>query len=241
MLERIHGIVTGTVRHNDRHDVLTLFTRERGRVAMLVPAGGGRSGRMRRSRLMPLSVIEADINFSPSRNLPRLGAFTALMQWPAIYSDPAKQAIAFFVAELIGRLTREAPPDVHLWDFVAGSLRVLEGMERGVANFHIIFLASLAPFLGVQPDTSRRDGAVAFDLRGGCYTSTLPPHGDVLTGADMAWPESLSRLSYVHAAHLRLGGQARRALLDGMLRYYSLHFPGVGQMKSPEVLSALFR
>ena len=55
MQEKLTGIALGSVKHSDRHDIATLYTLERGRVAVAVAAGGGRR---RRTPLMPLSVVE---------------------------------------------------------------------------------------------------------------------------------------------------------------------------------------
>ncbi|MDE6682692.1 MAG: recombination protein O N-terminal domain-containing protein, partial [Muribaculaceae bacterium] len=50
-IERVTGIVTDIVRHNDRHNIVTLFRRSRGRVSFLSPAGSGKAGRARNARL----------------------------------------------------------------------------------------------------------------------------------------------------------------------------------------------
>ncbi|MCH5214888.1 MAG: recombination protein O N-terminal domain-containing protein, partial [Muribaculaceae bacterium] len=51
MIERLEGIVTDLVKHNDTHNVVTLFTRTRGRMAFLVPVGKSKSGKMRNALL----------------------------------------------------------------------------------------------------------------------------------------------------------------------------------------------
>ena len=75
-IEKIRGIVIDVIKHNDRHNVVTLFTRDRGRIAFLSPVGSGKSARMRNARLLPLSVIETDVNMRQNRELQLLGAVT---------------------------------------------------------------------------------------------------------------------------------------------------------------------
>lgn len=241
MIEKIKGIVLDTVRHNDRHDIVTVYTRERGRVPFIVASSATKAGRMRRARLQPLAVISADVNFSPRSEIQRLGSFNSEALWSELRSDPVKQAIAIFVTEFLGRLLRESAPDPLTWDFLERSVALLDVMERGVANFHIIFLSRLTRFLGIRPDTSGSHVAVCFDMRDGVYKRSAPVHSDVVAGRDLRWPAILARLDYVHAPYLRFNGASRRALLDGLLRYYAIHFPGLDKLKSPEVLSAIFR
>lgn len=241
MIEKLTGIVLETVRHNEKSDVATVYTRERGRVPFIVASSGTKAGKMRRSRLLPLTVIEMDVNFSASREMQRLGSFTPVAQWPDIHADPLKQTVAIFLTEFLSRILRTSAPDPLLWDFVASSVALLDRMQRGMANFHLIFLSRMTHFLGIRPDTSGSHVATAFDLREGVYIRTAPTHSDVITGDFLRWPAILARLSYEHAPYLRLNGTARRQLLDGILHYYSIHFPGIGQMKSPDILTAIFR
>lgn len=241
MIEKITGIVLETVRHNDRHDIVTVYTRERGRVPFLVPSSSTKAGRMRRARLQPLAVISADINFSSKSEIQRLNSFTPEALWPGIHSDPVRQSIAIFITEFLGRLLRESAPDPNLWDYIAGSVAVLDSIDRGLPNFHIIFLSRLTRLLGIRPDTHGSHTAVCFDLRDGVYKRAHPLHNDVVTGGNLRWAAILGRLDYVHAPYLRLNGAGRRALLDGLLRYYAIHFPGLDRLKSPEILTAIFR
>lgn len=241
MIEKLTGIVLETVRHNDRHDIVTVYTRERGRVPFLVQSSATKAGRMRRARLMPLTIISADVNFTPNRELQKLGSFTPEVIWPGIHSDPVKQTIAIFMTEFLGRLLRESAPDERMWDFIAKSIVLLDRIERGTANFHIIFLSLLTRYVGIRPDTHGSHTADCFDMRDGIYKRGYPLHTDILRGERLRWPAILARLDFLHAPYLRLNGEGRRALLDGLLRYYSIHFPGLGQLKSPDILSAIFR
>ena len=38
----------------------------------------------------------------------------------------------------------------------------------------------------------------------------------------------------------RFNGTERRQLLDRILRYYAIHFPGLSGLKSPDILSEVF-
>ncbi|MDE6153062.1 MAG: recombination protein O N-terminal domain-containing protein, partial [Muribaculaceae bacterium] len=53
MYTTLDCIALRTVRHSDRHSILSAYTRQRGRMSFLIPAGNGREATRRRAMLMP--------------------------------------------------------------------------------------------------------------------------------------------------------------------------------------------
>lgn len=239
MIEKYEGIVIDVRKHSDRHEVVTLFTRNRGRVAFIAPASGGKSGRARHARLMPLSVIEGDVNFKPTSELQRLGQFSPSRVWTDIYFHPVKRMIAIFLSEFLNRLLRASMPDAALYDYIVESLTLLDRMERGVADFHIVFMASLLPFMGIQPDYTVYRKGMIFDLQAGVFTNSAPHHRDYAVGDAARWAALLCRINFSNVRALRLTGSLRYDLLEGMLHYYGIHFPGAANLKSLEILHEL--
>lgn len=239
-IEKIRGIITEVRKHSDRHNVVSVFTRDQGRVALLAPASNGKSARVRNASLMPLSVITADINFNNNRELQFLGRFQRACVWRDIYFNPIKSSIALFLTEFINTYTRNLGPDPALWDFFKRAIGSLDDMKRNVANFHLGFLIEFARYAGVEPDlTEWRDDAW-FDMREGIMTIQPPLHRDYLTIDRSRMLPQLMRLNLRTARVFSLNGAQRREMLDKILKYYSLHFPGLGNLKSPEVLTHIF-
>lgn len=240
MTEKITGIVLDITRHSDRLSIVTLYTRSRGRLSFLSPMGSGKAARLRQARLQPLTVIDADINFKPVAELQRLGAFSLYEVWGEIYFDPVKRLIALFLAEFLNRLLRATMPDEMMWDYICDSLRLLDRMRKGVADFHITFLSSLLPFAGIQPDGSAyREGRV-FDMQAGVFTDRLPAHSDYLKGEEARFAAVLSRINFSNVRALRLNGKLRSEILEKILRYYAIHFPGTSNLRSLDVIKEIF-
>ena len=240
MIEKISGIVLDITRHNDRHNVVTLYTRSRGRVSFLSSGGGGRSGRLRASRLQPLAVIEGDINFKQNAELQKLGSFSLAFVWSGIYFHPLKAMMSLFLSEFLNRLLRASMSDEGLYDYIVGALRLFDGMDKGFTDFHIAFMASLLPFMGIQPDSSEWKPGSFFDLRNGTFTEDRPPHTDVLEGEEAAMAAKISDMDFSNIADYSLDNEGRRRLLEGLLRYYAIHYPGTSSLRSLEVLRNMF-
>lgn len=239
-IEKIVGIVTDMVKHSDRHNVVTLFTRGHGRVSLLSPAGGGKTSRLRNAALMPLSVITADINFHPTRDLQLLGRFSRATLWKDLYFNPVKSAVGIFLAEFLNAYLRQSPPDALLWDYIYDSIARLDRMKRGVANFHLGFMVGMLDYAGIRPDLGAWDAVSWLDMRGGTMTPLPPPHRDRLSPAEALTLPLIARMNPRTAPLFRMSGAQRRELLHGLLHYYTVHFPGIGNLKSPAVLAEVF-
>ena len=241
MTEKFQGIVLDIVRHSDRHNIVTLFTRTRGRVSFLSAAGGGKSGRVRQSRLQPLAVIEGDYIFRGNAELQKLGSFSMHRVWSDIYFHPVKRLIAIFLSEFLNRLLRASMPDEALWDYIVGSLSLLDNMKSGIADFHITFLASLLPFVGIQPDHTQYTKGSILDMLAGQFTDRVPSHRDYLQGNDAKLAARLCRVNFSNTRALRLNGELRHRILSTLLRYYGIHYPGTASLKSLEIIHEIFQ
>lgn len=239
-IEKIRGIIVDVRKHTDRHNVVTMFTRSRGRVGFLAPAGAGRSAQARNASLMPLTVIGADVNFNNSRELQFLGRFQREKIWKDLYFNPVKTSIAMFITEFVNVYTRHSGPDAQLWDFLVYAINRLDESMRVEANFHIAFMIDFMHFAGISPELSEWRPDNYFDMREGVMTIFPPTHREVLMPHEAQVLPILARMNLRTARVFRFNGAQRREILRKILKYYSLHFPGMGSLKSPDVLAELF-
>lgn len=239
-IERITGIVTDLIRHNDRHNIVSLFTRERGRVSLLAGAGGGKSGRMRNARLQPLSVIESDVNFRAGKSLQNLGTVSLREIWRELYFNPVKSAIVMFLCEFLNRYLRDSAPEPLLWDYVVESLRELDSRRKGISNFHIAFLTGFLHFAGISPDLSELERGDYFDMQAGIAVAERPGHRHYLFPQEASFLPLLMRMNFSNDRLFRFRAGERRILLQKLLEYYAVHFPGMAGMKSPAILEEIF-
>ncbi len=245
MKEDIKGIVLGTVKHSDRHNVTSIYTRERGRVAFLTPAGTSIKSRQTSARLQPLSIIEAQANITSTRDIHNLSSILPMKVWKSLYYVPLKSTIVLFLSEFLSRLLREAPPEPNLWDFIANSISVLDATENhtSVANFHITFLVSMSHMMGIQPDLSDYRNGMEFDMKSGRMTypfNAISPNSLRIDADRSAFLPILARINFANARFFRFSGKERSELISHILKYYGLHFPGCDNLKSLDILKEIF-
>lgn len=239
-LERITGIVTDIVKHSDRHNVITLFTRERGRVAVLSPTGSGRTARMRNALLMPLSVITADINFRGNRDLQILGRFNRAALWKDLYFSPVKSSLTMFIAEFLNTYLRYPEAEPQTWDFIYRAVSILDAADGVPANFHLAFLVEFLRYAGIFPDLSGYMEGRWFDMREGEFLRFAPTHRDSLSPEEARNMPLLGRMNLRNARFFRFNAAQRRELLRQLIKFYAVHFPGLGNLRSPEILAEVF-
>lgn len=242
MIEKITGIVLDVVRHSDRYNIVTLFTRERGRVAFLSAAGNGKAARMRNARLMPLGIVSADVNFKGNRELQNLGSIIPAVVWHDLYCNPVKSAIVLFLSEVLNAFLRQADADVPMWNFIVQSLHSLDRTREKVANRHLAFLIGMLPHAGIEPIlTTPANGDLWFDMRDGRLTPSMPLHNDYVRPDEARFLPLLIRMTADNCGRFRFSASQRRRLLNGLVRYYSVHYPGMENLKSLSVLNDTFQ
>lgn len=234
-------IALRTIRHSDRSDILSAYSRELGPMSFTVPAGAGKESVRRRALLMPMSIVEGVADVVAGRELSRLSQIRPIVMLQGVYGNPAKNAIALMMADLLCASLRQGQPDHAMWDYVCGSMRVLNDLPpSGVANFHLVFIYGIGRMVGIEPDYSTYSTGCCFDMREGRFCRSLPLHGDVLMGNDARMVAILSRMTYRNMHIVKLCRDDRNMILDSMLRYITIHYIPVDRLRSIDVVRELF-
>ncbi len=242
MTEKIEGIVLGVIRHSDRHNVVTMFTRERGRMSFLSHTGSGKSARMINARLQPLGLIEADVNIHPAKELVTLGRFSTPRVWKSLYFHPVKQALTLFLQEFLDKLLRSSAPDPALYDYLLRAIDIIDRSPEGhCANLHIALITGLLEPMGIYPNLEDWQPGDWFDMRGGEFTAERPLHNDILLPSDASFLPLLARMTMRNARCFRFNAEERNRLLTLIVRYWAIHFPGLGRLNSIDILREVYR
>ena len=227
------------VRHTDRHSILSAYSKQQGRLSLLVPAGNGREAARRRALLMPGSRFSciADIKngdiIPPMRDVMRRGT-------PAADSDPVKVAVILFLVDFINTLMKDSMPDELTFNYIDSMFEFYTTARRGIANFHLLFLIRLMHFAGIEPDASTYRRGYVFDMIDGVFRESAPLHGHFLEPRYTCHTAILMRMNKRNMHLWQLSSVERNMILDRLIEYYSLHFSSLKSMKSIDILRSLF-
>lgn len=238
MYQKLDCIALRTVKYSDRNSILTVFSRQEGRLAFLVPAGKGKEANRLRALLMPLGQFECVADLRPGRDIHNIKDVRPTSLPPM--GDPLRSTIALFITDLFTDIIKESMVDPQLFQFVEWSIKRLNDSKiKGIQNFHIWFLMHLARFLGIEPDWgSYREGAV-FDLAEGVFRASPPLHRNFLATAESEFVNTLRRINYRNLDRFRFSRFDRNRVLDIILLYYRLHYPSLGVPTSLSVLRVM--
>ena len=241
MKQKMQFIALRTVRHNDRHSILSAYSAECGRVAFAIPAGAGKEASRRRALLMPMSIVECVADIKPGREVSLMSEPRALAPLMGLRTNPIKSSIALFLAEVLGVVLRDGPPDSTLYKYICSSIEVLDLLPSNrSANFHVCFLWGLGRFIGIEPDTEEYRTGMVFDMQDGRFRMSAPLHPNYLDSERSQAVAAVSRMKYATMHLFKMSRAQRNELLDGILRYYSMHYAGLQSLRSLEVLRELF-
>ncbi len=195
---------------------------------------------MRRALFQPLSLVEIEATIMPGRDLYRIRQARCLDPLPSIHTNPVKGTICLFLTEILSHIIVEQEENAPLFSFIAGSIRMLDSLEEGYANFHICFLYNLGLFIGIEPDTKTYEKGCYFDLENGIFTKMRPIHNNYLEQEEANILMTLSRINYSNMRAYKFSGEQRSRLLEIILNYYKLHNSSLGDIKSLTTLRELF-
>jgi DNA repair protein RecO (recombination protein O) len=206
----------------------------------MVKGISSRRGSARFNYFQPLNIFNLELYYYENRELHNLREMNLAYVPRRIHGDIHRSSVAMFISEILYSIIREQDVNRMLFDFIESSVISLDCMTKGISNFHLWFLVAFTDYAGIGPSCAPA-GDYYFDMLTGQFTPLQPAHRDFLE------PESagiLNRLLQMPAEgidSLRLSGDERTDLLTRLLKYYSLHLPGIRQIRSLEVLKDIFR
>ena len=234
------ALVLSTVNYGDRQLIVDLLTRQAGRQSFIVRLSQSPHGRVHRRLFQPLTLLDADFTLRPNRTLQRFSEVRMSRPWTSLTANPYKMPLVFFVAEFLRHATRDEQDVATLFDYVVDSVEWLDMASEGYANFHLVFMSRLSMFLGFFPNLESYEPGACFDLRSGCFSTTVPPHPDYIQADEAEAMVGLMRLSFTTMRLFRMSREQRNRCVDVILDFYRLHIPAFPELKTLGVVRELF-
>lgn len=240
MLEKTRGIVLHQIKYTDSGIVVQMYTRKFGRQSFLIKGMRNRKTGKHNILFQPMFILDLELYYKPTREMQTLKEFSSCFTPYNIYGNIKKSSVAIFLGEVLTSVLKEESPHEDLFDYIEKSIVYFEECDEGYANFHIGFLAGLSSFLGFEPGPRLSSDDVFFDMVNGVFVPIPPFHGNY---ADKEITNILADFfvaSYDSISQISLNGKMRNDVLETLVRYYSLHLPGLKKIKSLEILKEVF-
>lgn len=238
MRTEIEAIVLTAVRFSDTASMVHLYSDLFGSLSARVSRPGGRrTAAGTRAFFAPLSIVLTTIDYRSGREVFVPSGTEPILMLTAPGRDPAANAQALFATELLHRLLREASPDRTLFQFLRESLRELDRLHSPRrASWHLKLMTGLTYHLGLLPRTDGYREGMILDAEEGSFRD--------LRRSEEAERRASSALLYRFLTEgdplaIPLSHRERNDLMRLLLDYFACHFPEVGRMQSPAILTRL--
>lgn len=229
-----------SIPYNDKYSIVYMYTEAFGRASYLVARSRGKKTAVSKALFLPLSVLEMEVEHLNKRELHRIKEAKPYVALSKVFCDPVKNVLALFLAEVLFRVVKETEPDERLFDYLYRSICLLEEVEKGVANYHLVFLLGLLHYMGIFPNVEAHRAGYYFDMLDGEFIDHIPMHRHYLSREESAFFARLLRISYENMSLYGFSRQERVDIIQRILEYYRLHLPEFAEIKSLAVMQSLF-
>lgn len=240
MLHKTRGVVLYAMPYNDKYSIVYMYTELFGRVSYMIARSRGKRSLVSPSLFMPLSVLEMEVDHKNNRDIHRIREAKACFPVTELSCNPVKNVIALFLAEVLFRVVKETEPDSPLFDYLYRSIHLLESTDKGVANFHIVFLLGLLHYLGIFPNAESYCAGSYFDMLNAGFIDEVPMHKHFLDREESQTFSSLLRISFENMHAYTFSRAERVNIVHRIIEYYRLHLPEFPEIRSIAVMQSLF-
>src|ERR1035437_6561749 len=94
------GIVLHSIKHTDSSSIITVYTRQFGRVSYMVRGVNKKKSVCRAAFLQPLSMVQMEVSHSPGKNIQNIKEMRMENLFTGIPFNPVKSSLALFLSEV---------------------------------------------------------------------------------------------------------------------------------------------
>ncbi len=239
MLYTLKGIVLRVVEYSESSLIVTAYTDLFGLQSYIVRGARKKNSKTKPSYFQPLSLVEMVVFKSGGEKLNAIQEIKINKVFTTIPFDIKKQAVVFFINELLVKTIKEEEPNSGLFSFLFSSIQLLDVFSGNCSNFHLVFTLQFSRFLGFYPQ-GVSTGQNYFDLVNGSFISNSPEHFYFLNPQYTLLLYQIIETSLSRCDTISISSETRAEFIDKLVAYYSLHIPAFKDLRSVEVLKAVF-
>lgn len=220
MLHHLKAIVLHSIKYGESGIIVQVFSDLFGRQSFLVHSVRKKNSKISPYLFQPLTLLDIEGYIKENREIQRIKELKASVPLQQLHFDIRKSSIALFLSEILNKTLREADSNPTLFNYLSNAIQVFDITEKGIENFHLIFLMQYTKFIGIFPKDNIDHTYLSRSKSVGMF--------------------DLTEYSLSKASEISIANADRQILLDELVQYYYYHFEGLGTIKSLEVLREVF-
>lgn len=256
MIVTTEAVVLKTMKYRESSRIVTLYSREFGKFALIAKGARERNSRFG-SSLNAMSHVHAVAYRKENRDLQLLSQCDVIDSFRHICEDMERLASGMSVVELVDAVTHAEEENIPLFRLLVDTLRTIDTTPRNVVNALYAFEVRLLDILGFRPNfmtcfhcgtpidesSVGKGGAELKVSHGGILCSPCSSRG---MGVDTVSAGSVKVLQHLQTApdpasvtRVRMSPQIRNEVAATMRRCLQSHIEGFRPLKSENMFSLL--
>jgi len=241
MLTASDGILLKKTPYADNKYMLKILTPEKGiGTFSLKVSSSSRNSSMRSILGQTLPLIHFVAYGKPDADISSVRQMNIDVSYINIPHDFIRQSVAMFVNEMVLQTLRMPNRDETMYGFLKNALLHLDSGSVHLANYPLWFSVALARYLGIGPLMPSCEEDIVFDLVSGSFMQS-----SALPGVQLNPELSAMLLQFIIASDqipdIVIDRKDRKALLSFMIDFFSFHSDFDPQIRSADILHAVFR
>ena len=240
-LSKSRAIVLHLTRQGDSGAVVHVVDSEAGRQGLFV-RGLGKGRGVSVATFHNLAILDTVTYATPRSSLLYLREYASAVPLNGIRSDLAKSTVALFISEVLYRTLRSDDGDPDLFRWLVESIVRFDAAEGSVANFHLWWMVGYCARCGFRPEDNWSPERPVFDMVSARFISPggLYQEDQLLTAEESRLLHLMLGASLDEALAIPLSSSRRLSFSRKMIKYLSIHFGAPLEIKSLDVLHAVF-
>ncbi|MBO4768118.1 MAG: DNA repair protein RecO C-terminal domain-containing protein [Bacteroidales bacterium] len=240
-LSKSRAIVLHLTRQGDSGAVVEVIDSSAGRQPLFL-RGLGRGRGVSVSAFHNLAILDVVTYATPRSSLLYLREYSPAFPLEGIRSDMSKSTTALFISEVLYRTQKRDDGDAELFKWLEESILALNDLQGPAANFHLWWMAGYCARCGFRPEDNWSPERPLFDMVSARFTAQngLYAEDQLLSAEESQLLHRLLGATLEEALAIPLSAARRQAFSRQMIKYLSIHFGAAFDIKSLDILHAVF-
>ena len=232
------AIVLSSIPYSESSIICKLYTEEFGLKSYIVRSAKKKNSPTPTSHFQPLNIIEFEAYNSIKSKLETIRTSSLILENQNLNFSIVKNAITFFVAEIIHLSLKEANPNKELFDYLFNQIHLLKNSkDEDLAEFHLYFMIEFAEHLGLAPMNNYSEYEVFFDPIAGKFTNKADAQ-NFNKQTSFTLHKFISQKEITNEKICK-NKVERNIILEALIIFYSIHITNHSQIKSHKILTTI--
>jgi DNA repair protein RecO (recombination protein O) len=242
-LHKTKGIVLRVTKYGETSLIALIYTEQFGIQSYLIQGvrNGGVKKAYQANYFQPGALLDLVVYHHEQKTLQRIKEYKWYYVYCSLMQDVIKNSILLYIIEVATKTIKQPETNPDLFAFMEECIIWLDKCDTSeAANFPIYFNLHFSSFFGFQMMNDSNEKNNVLDLVNGKFLSEIAHHSQCYKGDVIPLLKELIRVMHPdELTEISLNRTKRQEMLDLLEKYYSIHLPEFGKLKTLPIIKQL--